>query len=345
MRSTRRRFIERSAEAVAAAALAPLACERRGPPGLERGSAATASAFEPAYLALERSGELARREEELWAILASCRLCPRGCGANRQAGETGVCSATARFKVHAAGPHFGEEPQLVGEGGSGTVFFSNCNLLCCYCQNWQINHRGDGRYTSHRQLADMMLGLQLKGCHNINLVTPTHVAPHILKALRLAIKDGLRLPLVYNTGGYDDLAVVKLLDGIVDIYLPDFKYADGAMAAKYSSGAADYPEVAAAVIKEMHRQVGKLAVDGRGIATRGQIIRHLVLPGNIAGTDRFVRWVAAELSPDTCVNIMAQYRPAHRAFEYPEIARPITTVEWRQALAWAREAGLTNLVS
>jgi putative pyruvate formate lyase activating enzyme len=279
----------------------------------------------------------------LWDILDACRLCPRACGANRRAGKTGVCGSTARLKVASHGPHHGEERPLVGRDGSGTIFFSNCNLLCCFCQNWQINHRGDGFFIMEIELAGMMLDLQERGCHNINLVTPTHVAPHIVRALRLAVDRGLRIPLVYNTGGYDSLDVIKALDGIIDIYLPDFKYQDGALAAKYSNGAADYPEIAAAVIREMHRQVGKLTVDQHGIATRGLIIRHLVMPHNIAGTDRFVRWVARELTTDTYVNIMGQYRPEHRAREYPELSRRVTREEWEQALAWAREAGLTNL--
>jgi putative pyruvate formate lyase activating enzyme len=281
-------------------------------------------------------------EQDLWSRFEACALCPRACGANRAAGKTGVCSSTTRLKVASYGPHFGEEPPLVGRGGSGTIFFSNCNLLCCFCQNWEINHRGDGEFVSHDALAEMMLDLQRRGCHNINLVTPTHVVPHIIKALGIAVDRGLVLPLVYNTGGYDTLDVVRALDGVVDIYLPDFKYQDGALAAKYSSGAGDYPEVAAAVIREMHRQVGALRIDGRGVATRGLIIRHLVMPHNIAGTDRFVRWVARELGPDTCVNLMRQYRPEHRARDYPELSRRITSEEWTQALVWAREAGLTT---
>jgi putative pyruvate formate lyase activating enzyme len=330
MGPSRRRFLHDSLAAVGGFAL-PL-------PGQTRGART-----EPSYLRLAREGRLRQVEKELWDILQACRLCPRGCGANRRAGRRGTCSSTARLKVASHGPHFGEERQLVGRGGSGTIFFSNCNLLCCFCQNWEINHRGDGRFVTEAELAEMMLDLQERGCHNINLVTPTHVVPHIVRALGFAVDRGLRLPLVYNTGGYDSLDVIRALDGIVDIYLPDFKYQDGALAAKYSSGAADYPEVAAGAIREMHRQVGTLKVDERGVATRGLIIRHLVMPQNIAGTDRFVRWVARELTPDTCVNIMRQYRPEHRAREYPELARRISPEEWEQALAWARAAGLTNL--
>jgi putative pyruvate formate lyase activating enzyme len=334
MAPSRRRFLHDSLAAVGGLTL-PAA-----------GSApcdASAAAFEPSYLRLARQGRLRLIEKQLWEILDACRLCPRACGADRRAGKRGTCESTARLKVASHGPHFGEERPLVGRGGSGTIFFSNCNLLCCFCQNWEINHRGDGRFVSEVDVADMMLDLQERGCHNINLVTPTHVVPQIVRALRVAVDRGLRLPLVYNTGGYDSLDVVRALDGVVDIYLPDFKYQDGALAAKYSSGAADYPEVAAAAIKEMHRQVGRLQVDGRGVALRGLIVRHLVMPHNIAGTDRFVRWVAQELSTDTCVNIMAQYRPAHRAREYPELARRILPEEWAQALAWARAAGLTSL--
>ncbi len=300
------------------------------------------SRFEPAYLKTEREGRLAILEDELWEVFRKCRLCPRNCGVNRLEGHVGFCSST-RLKVASYGPHFGEERALVGSGGSGTIFFSNCNLLCCFCQNWQINHRGDGSYISHDDLAGMMLSLQRRGCHNINLVTPTHAVPHIIKALRIAIRKGLVLPLVYNNGGYDSIDVIRKLDGIVDIYLPDFKYQDGALAAKYSSGAADYPEVAAQTIREMHRQVGELLVDSKGIACRGLIIRHLVMPNNIAGTDQFVQWVAKELTPTTRVNIMAQYRPQHKAFEHSEISRPITGQEWSQARAWAKEAGLVYI--
>jgi len=296
-------------------------------------------AKEPVYIDLERSGELERRERELWAMLERCRLCPRQCGVNRAAGEKGVCGSSDTFKVASYNPHFGEEAPLVGRHGSGTIFFSNCNLLCVYCQNWEINHRGDGNRINHAELADIMLALQRAGCHNINLVTPTHLAPHIVRALRIAIAKGLSLPIVYNSSAYDSLNVIRLLDGIIDIYLPDFKYQDAAMAARFSKGAPDYPGHAAAAIKEMHRQVGVLQ-QTNGIAHRGLLIRHLVLPENAAGTDSFVRWVASELGSNTHVNIMGQYRPVHQAHEYPPLNRRPTQEEIAQAKRWAREAGL-----
>jgi putative pyruvate formate lyase activating enzyme len=298
--------------------------------------------WRPCYLALERSGELARRATRLNSIYRACRLCPRQCGVNRLKGETGICRSTARVKVASAHPHFGEEPPLVGRRGSGTIFFSNCNLRCEYCQNWEISHRGDGSYMSDEALGRLMAAMQDQGCHNINLVTPTHCVPNIVSALRTAIALGLRAPLVYNCGGYEPVEVLRLLDGVVDIYLPDFKYTDGAMAEKYSAGAGDYPEVAMAAIAEMHRQTGNLTTDEDGIALRGLMIRHLVLPNNIAGTEKLVRFVAEKLGPDTYVNLMSQYRPEHRARQYPELARRITGAEYRQAIDWARQAGLTN---
>ena len=341
MNPSRRDFL-RGSLAAAPLAMSPSRCGRT-PAEVSPAVSATDTRFEAAYLRAEREGRLAIVESELWEIFRSCRLCPRKCGANRIKGETGVCSSTARLKIASFGPHFGEERPLVGSAGSGTIFFSNCNLLCCFCQNWEINHRGDGSYATHDDLADMMISLQRRGCHNINLVTPTHVVPHIVRALRLAIRRGLTVPLVYNNGGYDSLEVIRKLDGIVDIYLPDFKYQDGALASKYSSGASDYPEVAAATISEMNRQVGELQVDRHGVARRGLIIRHLVMPDNIAGTDRFARWVAQTLTPTTAVNLMAQYRPEHKAFQHPEISRRITSEEWQRARAWAGEAGLKNV--
>jgi len=299
--------------------------------------------LEPAYLDLERTGELARRERKLWAALEKCRTCPRECEVNRLAGESDVCRATDELRVSSAMPHFGEEPPLVGRNGSGTIFFSHCNLRCCFCQNWEIAHEGEGANISHETLSQAMLALQARGCHNVNLVTPSHVVPHILRALRIAIAGGLRIPLVYNTGGYDRLETIRELDGVIDIYMPDFKFQDGKQAHKYCQQADDYPEVAAAAIKEMHRQVGVLQTDEHGVATRGVILRHLVMPNNVAGTDRLVTWVARELSPKTYFNLMAQYRPEHRAREYPEIARRLDSREWEQAVEWTKAAGLTNL--
>lgn len=296
--------------------------------------------FEAGYLKLERTGVLKRREAELWKMMEKCKLCPRECEVDRLKGEKGACNSDHRVKVSSAFAHFGEEKPLVGSDGSGTVFFSNCNLLCAFCQNWKIAHRGDGMYISHRRLARLMMGLQRRGCHNINLVTPTPNVPHIIKALRLAIPMGLKLPLVYNTGGYDHVNVLKLMDGIVDLYLPDYKYMDDRMGWKYSSRAHDYATVAGEGIKEMHRQTGYLRTDKRGIALRGLMIRHLVMPNNIAGTDRFVRWVAKDISRYTYLNLMPQYRPEHWAFNFPEISRRLTVREMQQAISWASKAGL-----
>ena len=297
--------------------------------------------YQPGYLALERSGELERRERALWKMMESCELCPRMCGTNRIAGEKGICSSDNTFKVASHGAHFGEERVLVGTRGSGTIFFSNCNLLCVFCQNWEINHRGDGRTTTHAELARIMILLQRGGAHNINLVTPSHLVPHIVTALRLAIAQGLNIPLLYNSSGYETLEVLQLLDGIVDVYLPDFKYQDSELAARFSQGAPNYVEHTAAAIKEMHRQVGTLQ-QANGIAYRGLLIRHLVLPENAAGTDVFVRWVVDELGPETHVNIMGQYSPQFRAGEYPPLNRRVTRAEVNQAMQWARDAGLRN---
>jgi len=298
--------------------------------------------WHPGYVRLAESGELAHRAKALYSFYRNCHLCPRRCGTNRLKGETGVCGATSRVRVASAHPHFGEEAPLVGRHGSGTIFFSHCNLLCAYCQNWQISHGGDGALLSDEGLGRIMLRLQKLGCHNINLVTPTHYAPNIVQALRSAVARGLRIPLVYNCGGYEPLDVLELLDGIVDVYLADFKYTDPSMAETYSRGARDYPEVAAAAIAEMRRQVGDLMIGENGVALRGLMIRHLVLPNNIAGTDRFVRFVAEKLARSTFVNLMSQYRPEHEAFERPELCRRVTRQEYARAVNWAREAGLAN---
>lgn len=296
----------------------------------------------PRYLELESSGELEAREKALWEKMESCDLCPRRCRVNRMAGRQGICSSDDTVKVASYGPHPGEEAPFVGRRGSGTIFFSNCNLLCIFCQNWQINHRGEGTQVTHQRIATMMISLQRRGCHNINWVTPTHVVPHLVSALRIAIGNGLNIPVLYNCGGYESLEVIKLLDGVVDMYLPDFKFQDGTLAARFAQGVSDYPERAAAAVKEMHRQVGTLQTYDNGIAYRGVLIRHLVLPENSAGTDDFVRWVAAELGTDTHVNIMSQYRPEFRAREFPPLDRRLTQAEFAQAMRWAREAGLHN---
>lgn len=300
--------------------------------------------WRPAYALLEERGLLKEKVEQAYAILERCRLCPRSCGVNRLAGRKGYCRSPGKVAVvYGAHPHFGEELPLVGSFGSGTIFFSHCNLRCVFCQNWPIAHEGLGKEVQDEDIAEMMLYLQRLGCHNINVVTPTHVMPNIVGATRIALQKGLKVPLVYNTGGYDSLEAVKLLDGIVDIYLPDLKFMEGSQSRMYTGGAADYPEVAKKAIKEMYRQVGDLLVHEQGVALRGLMIRHLVMPNRIAGTKEFVQWVARELSPTVYVNIMAQYRVEHRAFEYPKIARAITVEEFVEAVKWAEEAGLTNL--
>jgi putative pyruvate formate lyase activating enzyme len=296
-----------------------------------------------AYEKLEKEGKLAQRIKQAYAIFENCQLCPRRCGVNRQKGEKGFCRAPLRPVIFSYHPHFGEEMCLVGGGGSGTIFFSNCNLRCIFCQNWPIAHEGRGKEVEDEDLAEMMLHLQNIGCHNINLVTPTHVMPNILNATRIALKKGLRLPLMYNTSGYERLEMLKILDGIVDIYKPDMKYMDADKAAKYSSGASDYPEVTKKAVIEMHRQVGVLQLDKQGIALRGVIIRHLVMPNRVAGTEKFAKWVAEALPKSTYVNIMAQYRVEYKAFDYPEIARGITVQEFLEAMDWAKIYGLTNL--
>jgi len=296
----------------------------------------------PAYVKLEEQGELARRVEQAYSIFNECELCPRQCGANRLNNEQGFCQAGAKLKVHSANPHFGEEISLVGEKGSGTIFFSSCNLRCVFCQNWPIAHMGYGRKMQDAELADMMLHLQKIGCHNINLVTPTHFMPNILNATRLACQKGLRIPLVYNTSGYERFEILKILDGIVDIYLPDMKFMDADPAEKYLGEASDYPEVSQQAVMEMHRQVGIHRVNSEGVAVRGLMIRHLVMPNRVAGTEKCVRWVANNLPKSTYLNIMHQYHPDYEAFDYPKIWRRINVQEYLEAFRWAEEYGLTN---
>jgi putative pyruvate formate lyase activating enzyme len=294
--------------------------------------------FIPAYLKLSNTElwEKVRLAEE---ILKNCTLCPRNCKVDRTAGERGICKTGDKPFVSSWNPHFGEERPLVGRHGSGTIFFSQCNLRCIFCQNWTISHLGEGREVSFERLSEIMIELQKIGCHNINLVTPTHQMPMILHSIALASEKGLRLPIVYNCGGYESLEALKILDDVVDIYMPDFKYSDSEMALRYSK-AKDYPSVAKEVIKEMHRQVGDLVMDERGIALRGLLIRHLVLPEGVAGTKEVVRFIAEEISKDTYINIMKQYYPCHKAYEYPPLDRRITGAEYQEAIKMAMDAGL-----
>ncbi len=302
---------------------------------------ASGDTFEPSYLRLLDSGELARRRDQALAILSQCRLCPRECQVDRLAGETGFCRSGRQALVASHGPHFGEDRPLVGLGGSGTIFFANCSLGCMFCQNYDISHLGRGRAVSAERLAEAMLELQLLGCHNINLVTPTHFVPQILEALVIAAQQGLEVPLVYNCGGYESVQTLKLLEGIVDIYMPDAKYSAGRVAARLSD-AQDYPQRMQAAIAEMHRQVGDLQIDERGLAQRGLLVRHLVLPNNLAGTADIMQFLA-NLSPDTYVNVMAQYRPCYRASEVQEISRRPTVTEYGAAVQAALDAGLHRL--
>ena len=297
----------------------------------------------PSYLDLEEKGLLSERVEKLDAYYESCHLCPRDCHVNRMEGQTGKCQASSKVKVSSAQAHFGEERPLVGSRGSGTIFFSNCGLRCVFCQNYKISIEGEGVEISDRRLAETMIKVQNIGCHNINVVTPTHYVSHILLALDIAAEKGLRLPLVYNTCGWERLDILKMLDGIVDIYLPDMKFMDADKAAQYSGEASDYPEVTQKAIIEMHRQVGEHLVNSQGITVRGLMIRHLVMPNRVAGTKKFVRWVAENLPKSTYVNIMHQYHPDYLAFDYPEIWRRINVQEYLEAMNWADEYGLTNL--
>ncbi|HEY75663.1 MAG TPA: radical SAM protein [Thermoflexia bacterium] len=267
-----------------------------------------------------------------------CDLCGRKCGVDRYTTH-GACKTGTQAVVASYGPHFGEEDPLRGYRGSGTIFFSWCNLNCQFCQNYDISQLGHGEEVEPEELAAMMLSLQAQGCHNINLVSPSHVVAPILAAVLIAAEAGLRLPLVYNTGGYDSMEALQLLDGVVDIYMPDMKYADEEIAHRYSR-VRDYPAVNQAAVKEMHRQVGDLVLDEQGIALRGLLVRHLVLPGGLAGTPEIARFLAEEVSPDTYINIMDQYRPCYRARQHPPLDRPITAEEYAEAVEAARRAGL-----
>ncbi len=297
---------------------------------------------EPAYIETSRRGLLAEKIREADERLNDCDLCPRTCRVNRIAGETGVCKTGRHAWVSSYNAHFGEEAPLVGGRGSGTIFFTHCNLLCLFCQNYDISHQGVGRAISAASLAAIMLQLQKAGCHNINLVTPSHVVPQILGALALAIDGGLNIPMVYNSSGYDRVQTLRLLDGVVDIYMPDFKFWSSDFARR-TCDAPDYPNIARRALKEMHRQVADLVVDERGIARRGLLVRHLVMPGRLDDTREIMRFIARDISPQTYVNVMPQYRPCGRASDFPQLASPLAAVDYENALIAAREQGLTRL--
>jgi len=299
--------------------------------------------FEPNYLKLHRSGELKKRGEELWEKMESCELCPRMCGVNKLKGEKGFCQANSQLEISSYHPHFGEERPLVGKGGSGTIFLTNCGLRCVFCINWEVSQGGQGYVRTLEDFANMMLALQKRGCPNINFVTPTHYSPHIVLAANIAASKGLKIPLVYNTCGWERVEILKILDGIVDIYLPDFKYSNGENAGKYSSGADTYPEVTQKALLEMNRQVGVAKPAKDGLMYRGLMIRHLVMPSGVSGTKDVIEWIAKNLPKDTYFNLMSQYRPMYKAFDYPEIARRITREEYADVVNWAKAAGLTNL--
>lgn len=286
--------------------------------------------------------ELEKRAEIAYSLLADCTVCAQDCHVNRLEGELGVCRGGRYVAVSSYGPHFGEEPPLVGSKGSGTIFFTFCNLKCKFCQNYDISQRGEGDEVSSRELAGMMLDLQKNGCHNVNLVSPSHFVPQFLKSLVIARAKGLNIPIVYNTGGYDSTNTIDLLDGVIDIYMPDIKYGDDGLGKKYS-GADRYFSVAKEAVKKMHQQVGDLVVNELGIAIRGLLVRHLVLPENLACTERVVKFLAEEISANTFVNIMDQYYPTFKARSCPELNRRITEEEFREALETAERAGLKRI--
>lgn len=296
----------------------------------------------PSYLELLRNGTLEQRAKQAYQHLAKCDVCAWKCGSDRLSEKRGICRTGSRARVSSYGPHMGEENPLRGWRGSGTIFFARCNLHCQYCQNYDISQRDTGDEVDPQDLAAMMLELQSIGCHNINFVSPSHVIPQILAGVLVAAQAGLRLPLVFNTGGYDSLEMLALLDGVFDIYMPDMKYGS-AQIARYYSKIPHYPEVNQAAVKEMHRQVGDLQLDEQGLAIRGLLVRHLVLPNNLAGTDTVMQFLADEISKNTYLNLMDQYHPAFKASQYSKLKRSITSQEYQQALQAAHSAGMYRL--
>jgi putative pyruvate formate lyase activating enzyme len=294
------------------------------------------------YLQLHKRQELRRRAEKAWQGMSDCHVCAWGCGVNRLEGKTGICRNGRLARVSSCFPHFGEEDCLRGWQGSGTIFFAHCNLRCQFCQNYDISQLGQGRDVEPEELAAMMLDLQDQQCHNINLVSPSHVVPQILVALVIAAEAGLHLPLVYNSGGYDSLETLELLDGVIDIYMPDMKYADAKIARRYSK-IPNYPGINQAAVREMHRQVGDLLIDAQGVARRGLLVRHLVLPNDLAGTGEIAQFLAGEISPDTYINVMDQYRPAYNAARFPTLNRPTSRQEYQAAVQQVLATGLHRL--
>ena len=294
----------------------------------------------PSYLNLEEN-ELDKRIEKSYKLLSPCQVCPQNCGVNRLEGEKGFCHSGKEIIISSYNVHFGEEPPLVGNFGSGTIFFTNCNLRCVYCQNYPISQLGNGNKVSLLKLAEIMLALQKRKCHNINLVTPTHFVPQILKSLKIAIKMGLHIPIVYNTSSYESVETLELLKGIIDIYLADARYADDKIAEKYSA-ATNYFEVMKKSLTEMYRQVGNLIVDKEGIAHSGLIVRHLVLPEDLSGTKKIMHFIAKKISLYIYISLMAQYFPAYQAGQFPPLSRRINREEYSKALRAFKEEGLEN---
>jgi putative pyruvate formate lyase activating enzyme len=294
----------------------------------------------PSYLNLNEA-QFKERINQAYSYLLSCRLCPHQCGVNRKIGQTGFCRSTIQVQISSYNAHFGEEPPISGIHGSGTIFFTNCTLCCVYCQNYPISQLGHGNPISVSDLSRIMLDLQKQKCHNINFVTPTHFVPQIIEAIELSRSSGLHIPLVYNTSGYESIETLQLLDGIIDIYLPDAKYGDNVISEKYSR-AENYFSVMKESIKEMYRQVGDLKIDQNGTAVSGLLVRHLVLPHNLAGTDKVLKWIAEKISKETYISLMAQYFPAFQASKYPALSRRINQGEYRKAREAFKRHGLTN---
>lgn len=295
----------------------------------------------PVYKGLDEKCWL-KKINKLEEMISSCTLCPRNCMVNRLKGEKGYCNTLQKPFISNAFPHFGEEKELVGFHGSGTIFFSNCNLKCVFCQNWEISAVGEGRYVDYEELADIMLGLQKAGCHNINLVTPTHQVYGIMKAIYIANKTGLEIPIVYNSSGYESIETLKILDEVIDIYMPDFKYGDNEAGLKYSD-CENYFDIAKTAIKEMFQQVGELVIDVNGIIKRGLLVRHLVLPHNLANSFKILEFLAKEVSTKILLNIMDQYYPAYKSKNYMELSRKINNKEYNQVLIMAKKLGFQYL--